>query len=59
MKKQLQGITLIAVGLIVVLFAIFCPLIIAEVHAIMWRIIIGLLGCFSFVSGIYKTVCLK
>lgn len=53
------AITLIVVGVIIVLFAVFCPLIIAEMHAMMWRIIIGLLGCFSFVTGIYKTACRK
>ncbi|MCM1136298.1 MAG: hypothetical protein NC400_12080 [Clostridium sp.] len=52
MKKV--NIVLAAVGLIVVLFAIFCPSIIAEIHNAAWRIAIGLLGCFSFVSGICK-----
>lgn len=48
---------LIIVGLIVILFVAFCPSTIAEVHSITWRIVIGLLGCFSFVSGMYKIVC--
>ena len=53
------GIILIVAGFIVISFAIVCPLIIAEVHGIMWRIVIGLLGCFSLVSGICKTACRK
>lgn len=57
MKKV--NIALIVVGLIVILFSVFCPPMIAEVHSIVWRIVIGLLGCFSFVSGIYKTACKK
>lgn len=46
----------VIVGLIVILFAIFCPSIIAEIHSATWRVIIGLLGCFSLVSGMYKIV---
>lgn len=57
MKKT--NIPLVIVGLIVILFATFCPPIIAEVHSITWRITIGLLGCFSLVSGMYKIVCKK
>ncbi|MCM1204939.1 MAG: hypothetical protein NC300_12425 [Bacteroidales bacterium] len=51
-----SNIILGIVGLIILLFAAFCPSIIAEVHSVTWRIVIGLLGCFSFVSGIYKMV---
>lgn len=51
------NVVLMIVGLVIILFAIFCPFIIAEVHSIAWRIVIGLLGCFSLVSGIYKTTC--
>lgn len=54
MKKT--NFVLMIIGLIIVSFAIFPPLIIAEVHGVAWRIIIALLGCFSFTSGIYKTV---
>lgn len=50
---------LLVVGLIIILFAVYCPSIIAEVHSEMWRIIIGLLGCFSVASGMYKIVCKK
>lgn len=53
------NIALISVGLIVILFAVFCSPIIAEVHSVIWRIIIGLLGCFSLVSGICKIACKK
>ncbi len=55
MKKI--NIVLVIVGLIVILFSAFCPSTIAEVHSVTWRTLIGLLGCFSFVSGMYKTVC--
>lgn len=50
MKKS--NIILIILGLIIFLFAVFSP--IAEIHSIAWRIVIGLLGCFSLVSGFYK-----
>ena len=55
MKKT--NLSLVIVGLIVILFATFCPSIIAEVHSVTWRTTIGLLGCFSVVSGMYKIVC--
>jgi len=45
MKKV--NIALVIIGVIVILFAAFCPSIIAEVHSITWRIVIGLSGCFS------------
>ncbi|NBK91066.1 hypothetical protein D5278_03540 [bacterium 1XD21-13] len=61
MKKT--TIALIIVGLIVILFAIFFPSTIAEVHTpahrAAWRILIGLLGCFSLIFGICKIVCRK
>lgn len=50
MKKV--NFTLVIAGLIIILFAVFCPPIIAEVHGAAWRLVIGLLGCFSLVSGI-------
>ena len=53
------NIILVILGLIIILFAVFSPSIIASVHGVTWRIIIGLLGCFSFVSGIYKVVVKK
>ncbi|MCM1191116.1 MAG: hypothetical protein NC123_03200 [Butyrivibrio sp.] len=53
--KKVNAVLVIA-GLIVFLFAAFCPSIIAEVHSVIWRIVIGLLGCFSFVSGMYKAI---
>lgn len=52
MKKI--NIVLIIVGVVIILFAVFCPLMIAEIHSLAWRIIIGLLGGFAFISGIYK-----
>lgn len=52
MKKS--NIILIILGLIILLFAVFCPSIIGEIHSMAWRIVIGLLGCFSLVSGFYK-----
>lgn len=53
------GIILIVAGFIVISFAVLCPLIIAEMHGKMWRIVIGLLGYFSLVSGICKTAWRK
>lgn len=53
------NIILVILGLIIILFAVFSPSIIASVHSVTWRIIIGLLGCFSFVSSIYKVVVKK
>lgn len=50
MKKV--NFTLVIAGSIIILFAVFCPPIIAEVHSVTWRLVIGLLGCFSLVSGI-------
>ena len=52
MKKV--NIALVMLGLIIILFAVFCPAIIVKIHSIAWRIVIGLLGCFSLLSGIYK-----
>lgn len=57
MKKS--NITLIILGLIVILFAIFSPPIIAETQGLAWRIVIGLLGIFSLGAGIYKIVLKK
>ena len=51
---KIANFTLVIVGLIMILLAVFCPAIIAEVHRVTWRLVIGLLGCFSLVSGIYK-----
>lgn len=53
------GIALIVVGFTVILFAAFCPLIIAEMHGMAWKIAIGLLGIFSLGAGIYKIVLKK
>ena len=52
--KKIANFTLVIVGLIIILFAVFCPSRIAEVHSVTWRLVIGLLGCFSLVSGMYK-----
>ncbi len=52
-------IALIILGLIIILFAAFCPSIIVEIHSTAWRIVIGLLGCFSLISGFYKIACKK
>ena len=53
MKKA--NIAMILIGLIIILFVAFCPL--AESKTMAWRISISLVGCFSLVSGVYKTVC--
>ena len=52
MKKV--NIALVMLGLIIILFAVFCPAIIVKIHSIAWRIVIGLLGCFSLLAGIYR-----
>ena len=57
MKKS--NVILIILGLIVILFAIFSPSIIAEMQGMAWRIVIGLLGIFSLGAGIYKIVLKK
>ena len=57
MKKS--NVSLIILGLIVILFAIFSPSIIAEMQGMAWRIVIGLLGIFSLGAGIYKIVLKK
>ena len=54
-----SNIILVIIGLIIVLFAVFPPSIKASVHGVTWRIIIGLLGGFSLVSGIYKMAVKK
>lgn len=48
------NIALLIAGSVIILFAVFCPSIIAEAHSVIWRITIGLLGCFALFSGIYK-----
>ena len=53
MKKV--NIVKVIIGLIIILFVAFCPL--AESKSMAWRISIGLVGCFSLVSGVYKTFC--
>lgn len=54
----MKNVVLIIVGLIFVLFVVICPLpAILAVPGITWRIIVGLLGCFLFILGIYKMVC--
>lgn len=57
MKKV--NVILIILGLIVILFAIYSPSIIAEMQGLAWRIVIGLLGIFSLGVGIYKIVLKK
>ncbi|MBS6195506.1 MAG: hypothetical protein KH828_08000 [Clostridiales bacterium] len=54
MKMKKTNMALMIVGIGIILFAVFCPLIIAEQHTAIWRIIIGLLGCFSLFTAIYK-----
>ena len=57
MKKV--NVVLIILGVIVSLFAIFSQSIIAEMHGLAWRIVIGLLGIFSLGAGIYKIIFKK
>ncbi len=51
----IKNIARIAVGLMLLFAAIICPFpTILAVSGIVWRIIIGLLGCFLLALGIYK-----
>jgi hypothetical protein len=50
-----KNIVIIVIGFIVLIIAAICPLpMILGISGIAWRLIIGLLGCFSLVLGIYK-----
>lgn len=54
----MKNVVLLIVGFNFLLFAMICPFPpILAVPGIAWRIIIGLLGCFLFIPGIYKMVC--
>ena len=54
----MNNIVLIIVGLIFLVFVVIYPLpTMLAVSGIAWRIIIGLLGCFLLVLGIYKATC--
>ena len=49
----MKRIALIIAGLIVLIFVMICPLpTMLAVSGIVWRIILGLLGCLLLVSGI-------
>ncbi len=51
----IKNIARIAAGLMLLFAAIICPFpTILAVSGIVWRIIIGLLGCFLLALGIYK-----
>lgn len=53
MKVVLQVI----VGLILLIVAAICPFpIMIAIPGVVWRIVIGMLGCFLCISGIYKKV---
>lgn len=54
-----SNIILLISGLIIVLFAVFPASIIVSMHSMTRRNIIGSLGCFSLVFGIYKMVVKK
>lgn len=50
MKVILQ----VTVGLVLLILAAICPFpTVLVIPGVIWRIIIGILGCFLFVSGIY------
>ena len=54
---KIANIALIVIGVIILLFVAITPLpTIFEIHGVAWRIIIGLLGCFALVLGVYKSV---
>ena len=53
----MKEIALIIVGTLLLLFAAAYTLpTLLAIHGTAWRVIIGLLGCFSLASGIYKTI---
>lgn len=50
-----KNIMLTAAGLVVLMAAAICPFpMILAIPGTVWRMIIGLLGCFSFALGIYR-----
>lgn len=54
MKKMI--LALIVVGVLMILFALCCPMFIAEIHGLAWRIVIGVLGVFALSCGVWKLV---
>lgn len=51
----MKNIALIVVGLIFLIVAVIFPFpTMLAISGVAWRIIIGLLGCFSLVLSIYK-----
>ena len=51
----MKNYMLIVVGLIIVIIIAVCPLpMMFGISGLVWRIIIGLIGCFSFALGVYK-----
>lgn len=58
MKKTVLKAALAAAGTILLIFAAICPLpAMFAIPGAVWRIMIGLLGCLLFVSGIRKAAC--
>ncbi len=54
----MKNVVLIIIGLILLLLVAICPFpAILAVPGTAWRVIIGFLGCFLFILGIYKMVC--
>lgn len=52
---MIKNILFIVVGLIVLMATVICPFpMMLGISGIVWRVIIGLLGCFSLILGIYK-----
>lgn len=52
---MIRNIILIVVGLIVLMVTVICPFpMMLGISGIVWRVIIGLLGCFSLILGIYR-----
>ncbi len=49
--------TQIMMGVVFLIFAAICPLPpVFMVPGVVWRIIIGLLGCFLFAFGVYQKI---
>lgn len=52
---MIKNIILIVVGLIVLMVTVICPFpMMLGISGIVWRVIIGLLGGFSLILGIYR-----
>lgn len=55
--STMKNIVLIIVGLTILLFVVICPYpTMLAISGVVWRIMIGLFGCFLLALGIFKSV---